>query len=91
MLAFKRFIEDKLRDPEFKAIYNHECHVCAYTMQIFEALEREQMAIDDLADELGLSLSALERLKAADHCNPGMVIELCRHLKLSTPPACPRL
>ncbi len=90
MLTFKRFFNDKLDDREFKTLYEQECHVCAYTMQIFEAIERRQLTLNRVAADLTVSVDALLKLKSADVCDPHLVVQLCRHLDLAPPPDCPR-
>ena len=71
-------------------LFRTECHVCKYTVKIFEMLEDHGPGLDELARSLGVGKQALLDLKAADYCDPELVIRLCRYLDLPTPPDCPR-
>jgi len=91
MLTLKALFEDKMSDATFKQCFEEECHVCAYTLRIFEALEDRGIPLGRLAAELEINKQDLLDLRDADYCNPALVIRICRYLNQAPPPACPRL
>lgn len=91
MQTFKRYFRQKTGAQSFKAFYDHECHVCANTVRIFEKLERDHLDLAQVATELGVQPADLRSLRDADYCDPRLVIQLCRHLGLEPPESCPRL
>jgi hypothetical protein len=91
MRRFNHYLENKMKNPAFKALYKQECHVCAKTVQIFAKTEMEKVSLSQLAEDTGVDAGALKALRDADYCDPELVIHLCRHLGLPTPEACPRL
>lgn len=91
MQRFDRYVEGKMKDTAFKALYERECHVCAKTVQIFAKTEQDGISLTRLAEAAGVDMAALEALRDADCCDPAVVIHLCRHLGLPAPDRCPRL
>jgi hypothetical protein len=59
-------------------------------MAIFEKVDCEHISMAALARDVKTEVAALEALRDADHCDPGLVIRLCRHLGLPEPDVCPR-
>ena len=91
MRTFKALKKAKLADADFERRFDRECHVCITTMKIFEALEQQNISMASLAKELGICIEKIENLKDAEHCDPIMVQQMCQHLSLIRPKACPRL
>ena len=90
MQPFDRYFRDKMKDSAFKALYEAECHVCATTMEIIAKAETENISLTDLARDVSADPQELEMLRDADHCNPHLVVLLCRRLGLREPASCPR-
>lgn len=90
MQPFDRYFREKMKDSAFKALYEAECHVCATTMEIFAKVEMENISLTNLAREVNADPHEMEMLRDADHCNPHLVVRLCRRLGLRVPEACPR-
>ena len=90
MQPFDRYFRDKMKDSAFKALYEAECHVCATTMEIVAKAEIETISLTDLARDVNADPQELEMLRDADHCNPDLVVRLCRRLGLREPASCPR-
>ena len=91
MQPFERYFDNKMKDNGFKAYYEAQCHVCANTMWIFEKAAHEEISMTALAKQAGTTPEALAALRDADHCDPRLVIRLCRQLGLQEPANCPRL
>lgn len=91
MQPFDRYFREKMKDGAFRALYDAECNVCANTMRIFEKAELDNISLDRLAGEVNAAPEDLEALRDADHCDPHLVIRLCRRLGLAVPEHCPRL
>lgn len=91
MQTFRQLFKRKTRDEAFKALYEHECNICPYTVRIFEKVETSGVDLAQLAAELDVTVQALIDLKEADCCKPRLVIDLCHHFGLTPPPTCPKL
>jgi hypothetical protein len=91
MRTFKELFRKKMGDPAFAALYAQECHVCRYTVRIFEKIEDQCIELETLASDMKVGTDALQDLKEANRCNPRLVIDLCRHLALEPPGNCPKL
>ena len=90
MQTFRALHRDLLDDPEFKDLYEKECHACTQTMGIFAELHGEKIALKSIASELNIDMKDLRLLRDGDYCSPPMVTRLCRHLDLPLPERCPR-
>lgn len=88
MKTFDRYFQDKMKDAEFKALYETECNVCANTMRIFEKADREHITIATLANAVNAAPEDVAALRDADRCDPGLVIRLCHTLELEAPKFC---
>ena len=91
MQTFRQLFNHKTSRNEFKKLYETECHVCGYTMRIFEKADRLGMDLNHLAADVDMGIGELRELRDADWCNPYRVIALCHHLNLEPPAACPRM
>ena len=91
MQPFDRYFQEKMQNPEFRAFYEAECHVCANTVGIFAKAEVDGISLTVLAEMVDTTAASLAALRDAEHCDPRLVIRLCRQLGLQAPQACPRL
>ena len=91
MQPFDRYFQDKMKDADFKALYEDRCSVCAKTMAIFEKMEASNISLPALSESIDADPEQLYQLRDADHCNPGLVVRLCRQLGLQEPTSCPKL
>lgn len=80
MLFFKEIVQDKMQDPDFKTLYESECHICSTTVKLIARLEETGRSYPDMAKALGVSVKALRNLKKGDCCDPLMVKTLCAAL-----------
>jgi hypothetical protein len=91
MKTFRELFRQKMCDPAFAALYAQECHVCRYTVSIFERIESHSIDIETIASDMRVESTALQALKEADRCDPHLVIALCRRLGIDAPGSCPKL
>jgi hypothetical protein len=91
MQSFDRYFKKKMENSGFKTLYEAECNVCANTMEIFQKAEIEHISMNCLASEVDTDPEKIDALRDADHCDPYLVIRLCRHLGLREPENCPKL
>jgi hypothetical protein len=82
MQFFKEIIDGKLGNPEFRSVYEKECHICSATLKVIERLEEEQGSISRILNQLNISQQAYEDLKNAENCDPKIVIQLHSHFGL---------
>ncbi len=82
MLFFKDLKEEKLKDPQFKALYDRECHICRTTMTVVDSCLKMGPGLEDLLARLDISKSAFEALREGDCCDPVMVARLCDQLNM---------
>jgi hypothetical protein len=87
---FRPYFREKMRDASFRQFFERECHVCSYTLMIFEKMDREHLSIEDVASLLRTEPQSLQKLRDADYCDPELVVRLCRQLELPLPRDCPR-
>ena len=90
MRTFKTILRERLADPDFKCLYDEECHACGVTVKICAVLQNRDLTPEELAADLGEEPGALARLMDGDDCDPDLVCRIARHLGLSPPAACPR-
>ena len=91
MQSFRNLFNKKLEDPDFKTLYEAECHVCSNTIQIFAKLFEQNLSLELIGKQLDLDAKDLQLLLDGDYCDPPVVIRLCRHLGLHVPENCPRM
>ena len=91
MRQFSQYFSNKLDNESFRKLFERECHVCRYTVQIFEKINKEKNSLEQLADQIRTDPEKVRLLMDADYCDPYLVIQLCQHLSLPAPPACPRI
>jgi hypothetical protein len=90
MQLFKKYFNDKLKDPSFKELFAQECHVCRNTLRIFNKMSNEDVSIEEMAVLLQVDPQPLQQLLDADYCDPYLVVRLCLELDLPHPGECPR-
>ena len=91
MQTFRALYKDFVEDPDFKDLYEKECHICSNTMGIFARLFEENITLEFVAEHLNLKIEDLRMLLFGDYCDPRMVIALCRYLDMHVPENCPRM
>ncbi|MBN2525210.1 MAG: hypothetical protein JXR76_02370 [Deltaproteobacteria bacterium] len=91
MKQFRHYFQTKLNDTAFCDLFDKECHVCAYTVKIFEKMTAQNIDVDDMAQMVASTPEAIVSLMNADHCMPHLVVRLCQTLDLPSPPDCPRM
>jgi hypothetical protein len=79
-----------MSDASFQEFFEKECHICSNTVRIFEQMDRDRLSIETVASLLQADAQALQKLRAADYCDPELVVRLCRQLELPIPQDCPR-
>lgn len=84
-------MDSKLNDEKFKCLFDQECNICKYTVRIIEKIHLEKIPMKTLAKDLGVNQQDIQELEDAEHCNPHLVIRLCKHLSLEAPSDCPKL
>ncbi len=88
--TFKALKDKKLGDEAFKAFFEENCTVCAFTMKIFAELHGRGIPLSEPAEALGIHEVELRDLMEGESCDPDRVVSLCRYLNLPEPKDCPR-
>ena len=91
MRCFSQYCRDKLEAPDFRNLYDEECHVCRYTMQIFGKMIQNGISVEQLAVQIQSDPEKVQRLMDAEYCDPHLTVRLCRHLDLPSPAKCNRM
>ncbi len=90
MRTLKTIMRERLADPEFKCLYDEECHVCRVTVEICAALDQRGLTPETLATELGEDPGTIAKLLDADECDPKLVCRVATHLGIAPPENCSR-
>lgn len=88
---FREYFQTKLNDTAFCDLFDKECHVCAYTVKIFEKITAQRKDVNDMARMVASTPAAIQSLMHADYCDPHLVVRLCQTLDLPSPSDCPRM
>ena len=90
MRTLKGIMRERLADPDFKCLYEEECHTCRVTVEICAALERRGLTPETLATELKEDPTAMVELFDGDKCDAKLVCRIASHLGIRSPDNCPQ-
>lgn len=93
MLFFKEIVDRKFEDPEFKAFFDKECHICSVTMKIVSKIESGKTSLAEVIGSSEDLKRSYEDLKNGDYCDPELVRKLYAFLGEEEPESfqnCPR-
>lgn len=85
MLFFRQIFDHRMESTRFKQFFDNECHICATTIKLISLMEKDKKAVPGILAALNISFQDYEDIKNADHCTPGIVEMLCRHLGIREP------
>lgn len=91
MQVFRKYLEEKLSDPEFKKDYHKNCAICPLTIRIVTAIGKSQERIEEIASQCGISAGIISDLESADKCCVESVKKLCDHFGIPQPEDCLQL
>jgi hypothetical protein len=83
--VFRKYLTDKLSDPDFSAAYHHNCAVCPITVRIVAAVSASRDSMEHIASQCGITVQTIEDLKTADKCCIASVKKLCDHFGFPPP------
>ena len=90
MRTLKGIMREKLVDPDFKCLYDEECHTCRVTVEICAALQERGLTSETLAAELKEDPATIAELFDGDKCDAKLVCRIASYLGISPPENCPR-
>jgi hypothetical protein len=76
-------MNDRLKDPGFRNLYERECHVCKTTIAVISRFEKDPHLLSDALKTLKISWDTYDALKKADMCRPEVVRQLCIFLGMT--------
>ena len=90
MRTLKSIMREKLADPDFKCLYDDECHACRVTVEICVALQQRNLTPETLAAELKENPAAVAELFDGEKCDAKLVCRIASHLGIAPPENCSR-
>lgn len=88
MQVFRKYLEEKLGDPEFNKDYHKNCAICPLTVRIVTAIQESTQSPDYIASQCGIPADIIRDLEAADKCCVESVKKLCDHFGFPSPVDC---
>ncbi len=86
--TFKKFLDLKCCNPEFKDQYERLCNVCSSTVSIISRMRESGISAEEMSRRTGVALQHLKKLETADWCSLNDIRKLCRELGMKEPRSC---
>ena len=82
MISFKKHLEEKLKNSEFKKLYEQELEINRLSLKIHEEREKKGLTQKDLAKMAGVTQQQLSKIENGVNCNIITLIKACSALDL---------
>ncbi len=82
MKTFKKHLDDSLKDPEFKDIYNEERKLIELSLRIHEAREKSGLSQIEVAKMAHVTQQQLSKIENGNNCNMITFLKVCNALGL---------
>ena len=82
MRTFKKHLDDSLKDPEFKEIYNEESKLIELSLRIHEAREKSGLSQLEVAKMAHVTQQQLSKIENGNNCNMITFLKVCNALGL---------
>jgi HTH-type transcriptional regulator/antitoxin HipB len=82
MTSLKKYLEEKLKDEEFKNIYEQELDFAKFSIRIHEERENRGLTQKQLSSIAGITQQQLSKIENGISCNVKTLIKACKALNL---------
>lgn len=88
MRVFRKYLENRLSNPEFSRYFHKRCAVCPVTIRIVIAVMQSGESMESIADQCGIPAQKIADLKTAEKCCVDSVKKLCDYFRIPQPDHC---
>jgi len=85
---FRKYLEEKLSDPEFNEIYYKNCAICPLTVRLVTAIKASTDQVELIASQCDIPVQTIMDLETAEKCCVESVKKLCDHFGIPRPADC---
>lgn len=82
MRTFRAHLNEKLKDEQFKELFNEERELLRIGMEIAEAREKSGITQSELAAKAKVTQQQVSKIERGINCNVLTLLKICRTLKL---------
>ena len=82
MTSFRKHLEENLKDPEFKALYEQELELVRLSLKIHQEREKKGLTQKQLSKVAGITQQQLSKIENGISCNVVTLIKACNALNL---------
>lgn len=82
MRRFRAHLKEKLKDEQFRALFNEERELLRIGLEIAEARERSGITQSELAAQAKVTQQQVSKIEHGTNCNLLTLLKICRILKL---------
>lgn len=83
MISFKTLKDQKMNEKGFADLYQKECHICAGTLKIIEAMEADLKLKAEVLKKTGMGEKTYQAFLDGEYCDPASARKLYACLGLS--------
>lgn len=82
MKTFKKHLDTKLEDKQFKKMYDEEREILELSMQIFNARKSSGLSQQELAKKAHITQQQLSKIESGMNCNMSTFLRVCHALQV---------
>lgn len=82
MMKLKNYLKDKLKNPQFKKLYEEERQLVELAIQVNQAREVLGLTQAEAARKANVTQQQMSRLENGVNCNMTTFLKVCRALEL---------
>jgi hypothetical protein len=90
MRQFDKYLQNKLKDPDFCQAYKDNCNICQTVLEIVDKILSLGKSYSDIASDTGINEQDLSDFAAGDKCQSKIISTLCSKYNIKLPATCPR-
>ncbi|OGU35191.1 MAG: hypothetical protein A2068_12925 [Ignavibacteria bacterium GWB2_35_6b] len=82
-MKFREYLNEKLKDPEFKKLYEEEMKIMGVSIRLYQERERQKLTQKELAKKAGVTQQQLSKIEHGYNSNIMTYIKVAEALGLS--------
>ncbi len=83
MKTFKKHLETKLKDKEFKEMYEEELEMLDLSLKLLNARKKMGMTQQELANRAHITQQQLSKIESGMNCNLSTFLRVCHALQVT--------